>query len=393
MALNMPTSRSGGSPGGVGAPTIVGPSTDSPQSGMIPFRRATTERIDQLQVITGTLSSAVQKNEQSVDGSGFLAGIDLDFQAVSSGNAATVVFNEDAPYNALNSIVLHDVSGEVQNLPGFSAFLANLYGGWTPHANLQTASADTNIYQKVSGTAANGGSFRFHLYVAPVWNRRTLMGLLGNQDRAQRYALRTDIDTLTTVYSTAPTTAPTFTLQKHYWNFAVPAAQNQFGVRQQQLPSTFGILPFITQTVSESAPVGGSTVNHYIKRLGNTVRAIILVFRSNGTRANAEANLPTKITLKLGDVTIFNETPAMRRRIMFDRYGFDAPAGVLVYDWTSDFDNAAGSELGDDWQWTQAIVQAQFAITYPAGFGSTNNSLTFITLDMLVPQGIDPFAG
>ncbi len=389
---NAPTSFSGRSPAGVGAPSIVGPSTDAPQQGMIPFRRATTERIDQLQVITGTLGTTIQKNEQTIDGSGLLAGVDLDVQVTSSGNAAAVAFAEDAPYNILNSVVLHDVSGEVINLPGYSLYLANKYGGWTPGKPAET-SADTNIYQLVSGTAANGGSFRFHLWAPTVWNRRTLMGLLGNQDRAQRYALRTDIDTLSTLYTTAPTAAPSFTLTKHYWNFAVPAAQNQFGIAQQQLPSTFGVLPFITQTTSESAPQGGSTVNHYIKRLGNTVRLIILVFRSNGSRATAEANLPTKIQLKLGDVTIFTETPAMRRRIMWDRYNFDAPAGVLVYDWTTDLDNRAGAELGDDWQWTQAIVQAQFAITYPSGFGSTNNSLTFVTLDMLVPAGVDPYAG
>ena len=119
---------------------------------------------------------------------------------------------------------------------------------------------------------------------------------------------------------------------------------------------------------------------------------IILVFRSNGSRATAETNAPTLITFKLGDVPIFSETLAMRRLTMYQRFGFDAPAGVLAYDAISDFVLAAGNELGEDYYWTNGLVNAQFEISYPAGFGSTNNSLDIITDDLQVPQGIDLYA-
>jgi hypothetical protein len=77
---------------------------------------------------------------------------------------------------------------------------------------------------------------------------------------------------------------------------------------------------------------------------------------------------------------------------MFDRYGFDAPQGVYNYDAITDFTNSAGAELGDDYFWTSGLVNAQFAISYPAGFGATNNSLTIVTGDMLVPPSIDLYA-
>jgi hypothetical protein len=77
---------------------------------------------------------------------------------------------------------------------------------------------------------------------------------------------------------------------------------------------------------------------------------------------------------------------------MFNRYGFDAPAGVLVYDAISDFFTGAGAELGEDYWWTNGLVNAQFEITYPSGFGSTNNSLDVITDDLLVPAEIDFYA-
>lgn len=390
---NAATSSAGAPPGAVGAPAIIGQSTDANERGGIPFRRATTGRTDKLQVISGTVSAAIQRFDQPVDGSGYLSAVNIDVQVVTSGNAAAVAYNEDAPYNFLNSVVLRDVNGELINLTGYHLFLANLYGGWTPTLSRES-SLDTNIFQKVTGGGGNGGSFHYHLYAPASTNRRNLMGLVGNQDRAQRYSVRTDLDTTATVYSTAPTAPGTYTITKIYENFSVPTAVNQFGIPQQQFPDTFGALHFLTQTVSESQPVGGSTVNHYLKRVGNTLRLIILVFRSGAgatPRATAEANLPTGIQLKIGDTTIFNESVAYRRRVMFDRYGFDAPAGVVVYDFITDFIGEAGSEFGDDWVWTQSVVNMQFLISYPAGFGAASNSLTFVTSDLIIPPNVDPY--
>jgi hypothetical protein len=65
---------------------------------------------------------------------------------------------------------------------------------------------------------------------------------------------------------------------------------------------------------------------------------------------------------------------------------------VFVYDAISDFVIAAGAELGEDFYWTNGLVNAIFQITYPAGFGSTNNSLDVITDDLQVPQEIDFYA-
>ncbi len=122
------------------------------------------------------------------------------------------------------------------------------------------------------------------------------------------------------------------------------------------------------------------------------MRNLILVFRENGSRASAEANMPDRIMFKLGDTVIWSEDTNLRRRLMFERFGFDAPDGVLVYDLITDLNNAAGSEFGDDWMFTAGLVSAQFEITYPSGFGSTNNSLTVITDDLMIPSNIDPFA-
>jgi hypothetical protein len=373
----------------VGGPTLE--IQERTPGSQIPFRRATTFRTSQLQT-TGPqiMTVATQLVDVVINGSGYIYGIDLYVTAAAAQNSATVVFKEDAPWSALDSIVFKDVNGELVNLSGFNLRLMNLYGGWT--RNLETGSADANVYSITSGTAATAGSFGFHLFVPAGINRRTLIGILGNQDRAQSYELRSDFAASGSVYTTAPTTLPQETIARMYENYAVPAPSNAAGAQQQQFPDKFGVIHYLTQSVNPSPPAGGSTVNHYLSRLGNTIRLLVLVMRSNSSRATAETNLPTRIAFLLGDTPLFTETVAYRRKLMFDRYNFDAPNGVLVYDFITDLIGHAVDELGDDYLFTNGLVNAQFQITYPTGFGSTANSLVVLTDDLQIPPDVDIYA-
>lgn len=371
----------------VGGPGV--PQTEAnPPGGMVPFRRATTGRTSLLPVTGPTLITAnTQPVQTVVDGSGYIYSIDLDVNATGGVDAGpNAAGNEDAPYNALSSVVFGDVNGELINLDGYSLFLANLYGGWSDHP--LDGSADTNVFSAVSTV----GDFRFHLAVPIGLNRRNLLGIVANQDRAQKYTLRTDIASSGVIYSSAPDTLPSVTITRTYDNYSVPASQNANGAPQQQVPPKFGVLHFLTQSVNPSAPAPSSTVNHYLPRLGNTIRLLILVFREGGTRAAAEANMPTRISFKLGDTPIFTETVAYRRALMFARYGFDAPDGVIVYDFITDVINQAGAELGEDYAFTNGLVNAQFEVTYPAGFAAANSSLTIITDDLVIPANVDIYA-
>ena len=391
----------------VGGPAIAPPGANRAEK-MVPFRRATTYRTTQVTSSTGTnVGTPTNSFDVVIEGSGYIYGMDLQHQVTTSANAAAVAYGEDAPWSTFSAVVFRDVNGELINASGFHLRTANLYSGWVqfnPWINYTTpptvaGSVDPQVAQLVSSTGSTGGSYNLHLNVPIALNRRSLWGLLGNQDRAQKYSLRTDINSAaatatgpTSIYTTAPTTQGTYTLTRMYENYAVPAPSDANGHQQQQVPDKFGIVPFVTQSVNPSAPTGSAMTNHYLARLGNTVRTIILVGRSNGTRATFETNIPTRIQFNLGDTPIFVETPSFRRQLMYNRFGFDSPQGVFAYDAITDFAGQAGYELGDDYFWTSGLVNAQFMISYPAGIGSTNNSLTVVTSDMLVPPNVDIYA-
>lgn len=361
------------------------------------FRQATIERSD---ILVGEVLAAyptvTTRYERQVEGSGYVFGIELLLDVTTAGNGATVAFYEDAPWSAWDTVVFRDVNGELLNLQGYDLYLANLIDHqyrlvW---ADGTIVTPNVNLYRLVTGVGAGiGGSFRTFLRVPIATNRRDLVGLSGNQDRAQKYSLRDDLAPGSAaatgpIYTTAPTTQGVTTVTRYYESYSVPLPVGPTGQRQASIPPTFGTLHFTTATISDSQPVGGATVNHYLRRLGNTIRWIALVFRSNGTRANAAATPPSNIQLKVGDDVIFNEDYNYRRMQMFERWGYEFPNGVLVYDALHDFVAGADYEMGYDYLHTQAIVNAQFQITYPVGFGSTNNTLKIITDDL--QQGIVP---
>lgn len=378
----------------VGSPLPNAP-VDAPSSGQtIPFRRATTERVGILPSESNVTSANEIPIQRTIEGSGYLYGITLIVVNTTSGNAAATAYFEDAPFSALSSVILEDVNGQLVNVTGYDLYIANLLDRQYA-VRFQDQSTNTNIFQQVSGAGGTGGSYAFAVRVPVGTNRRDLRGIMGNQDRAQKYFLRTNVAVHSAsatgpVYTTAPTSFGTQTQTKIYENYSVPNPKSPTGSPQAQVPPDFGTIHYLTSTLSDAVPAGGSQVNHYLRRIGNTVRWVAVILRSNNSRATAETNFPTNMQFKVGEDTLFNEPWTYRKFLFYERFGFDAPNGVVVFDTLHDFAAAAGFELGDDYYHTQALVNAQLIATYPAGFGATSNSLKFLTDDL---QYVEPSAG
>lgn len=358
---------------------------------MVPFRAATVERVNTLPSESQILTTSTNKIERNVEGAGFLYGIFEDIQGASTNNsgAANVAFSEDGPFNVLNSVVLKDVNGETVNLGGWELYLENVMA-WQGKGGDFTK---TTHFNRQTGTGSTAGNFHIGYRIPAGINRRDLVGILGNQDRAQKFSLRDDIEASTTVFATAPSgTLPTINIKKYYENYTVPLPSGPTGQQQQVLPDFYGTLHFATVMTSETVPAGSTTTTHFLRRIGNTVRAIACVFRQNNTgspRAAANPNLPTSITFKAGDDTLFNEDTDYRQWLNWERYGIEVDGGpglfngVLVYENLHDFTGYVAAELGDDYYHTNALVNAQFQFAMPSGYGSTNNSLKFLTDDMI----------
>src|SRR5215472_13393284 len=187
-------------------PAVTGPGASNGKAPLIPFRRATVERATILPGESQLLGAAYSSIERTVEGTGFLYNIRLQIQAIAAGNAATVVFAEDAPWNALGLITLRDPNGELINVPnGFYLYLANL--AQKNYANRWLDQSTQSVI--TTGSGATGGSFTQLFDVVVGTNRRHITVSVANQHRTANYTLRTDINPSSLIYSTPPTTLPT----------------------------------------------------------------------------------------------------------------------------------------------------------------------------------------
>lgn len=384
---------------GVTSPTAV-PGLSAPNAAMappgntaLPFRRAVGPIRTKVSVQnTGTVGGGLTEVTEVLPGTGYMVFLDQTMTLNATGNASTnsVALAEDAPWSAFASNILDDGAAPFVNVPGYDLHLVNDYGGFglrhTP------ASADPNVYNPITtGTGSAAGSGSFTLRMPFAINDRDLIGLLGNQDRQTKYNLRSDVAAAAQIYNTQPNQLPAFTISRAYGYVPVPGALSADRRPQQVVPPSYGVIHYINSVQSDAVPTPGSTVNHFLHNLNNALRLIILVFRAGtGTtpRAVANANMPSKITFFAGSDPIFSESAAERRFIMYQRYGFDAEDGVLVYDALRDFGPTAGYELGDEYIYLGDLSEAQFEIVYPSGFTS-GGSLRFITSTLAIPPGLD----
>lgn len=359
----------------------------------IPFRKATYERSAQITQSAVTPGAAQQIIPLDVVGDGYMHTIVDDVTLTTAGNAAATTFAEDGPVNFFQRMQLMDVSGDLVNLSGFENYVDNIINGQFAVFLADTVAhttlfAGTNLLVSLTtGAGATGGSFSFMLRYHVGTGNRDLIGIVGNQSRTMKYQLVETIAPNASIYGVAPTAAGAAIIQRAYINYAVPNAQNALGTPQAQFPPNFSTLHRVTSTTVE-VPAASSTVSHFMKQVNNTIRALGFIFRSGAgatPRATGDtaALAPTQLVLKAGSATLYSETWRVRKMKNLVAYGFDMPAGVVIFDFMHDLDAKAGDEFGDDWLHTQLLSDLHLEATYPAGAWGAGSSLVTITDELL----------
>ncbi|TFV29509.1 hypothetical protein E4K10_49935 [Streptomyces sp. T1317-0309] len=142
---------------------------------------------------------------------GYLSGAILRVTGTTSANAATVAFQADGPFSALQSVIVEDIGGKqiLGPLTGWNLYVLNRFGGFVYNAD----SKANGVYTATAGAGATGGSFRFTLRVPIQVRRRDALGSLSNRNASATFKLKVTINQISAVYSTAPTTPPSINVQ------------------------------------------------------------------------------------------------------------------------------------------------------------------------------------
>jgi hypothetical protein len=331
------------------APAIT---KDAPASGgaaplaIVPFTRATFEHAEPSNFDKSNLmtTSSIQLGPEDVIAYGFLRSLFVLVEA--SGGAAglnNAVYKEDAPWSVIEELALIDVNGAqiVGPITGYDLYLINVFGGYSGMPDPASWAAYT--------TPPTSGNFTFALRVPVELSSRDGLGSMSNMNSSSTYKLRVVQSPIASVFSTAPDTKPTIRIRVWLEAWAGPQAQSAAGSPQAQLPPGIGTTQFWTPQ-SYLTPSGDYTVQ--LKRVGNLIRNLILVFRNTSDGLRSTTNLPDPVQLWIDGKLVTNEGKLQRRTYMTERLnarGITVPAGVYVFDFTHDFDGLYGGEMRDLW--------------------------------------------
>lgn len=296
-----------------------------------------------------TTASAQPLDQYNVPSSAFLEEIEIHVIGTTAGNAATVAFKEDAPWNVIDVLNFLDTgnSDVITQITGWDLMIINKFGGY----KFADDPMSSPIYAATTGAGATGGSFAFLLRVPIELVPRDALGPLPNKSASTPFKLKITVAPTASVYSTAPTSAPSVLFRMTPVSYWEPTAQDGSGNAVAPQPPAMNTTQFWNKTpyVANSGP----WVQQLDNAIGYPIRNLIFVLRdSTGSRANGEANFPDPFKLQMQSNIVVNRRRANWQDRIAKAYGYDATGdgknqknnGVYVLPYNNDFSQKPGWE-------------------------------------------------
>jgi hypothetical protein len=361
-------------------------STPAPALPKVPFGKAAKRIIAQGSTVAQSPWSLTVAAQQPIPIPviGWLSETKLTVAAIGGAGVAATPGN-DSPWNVAQNIQLLDPTGvPIINLPGYSLYIARLFGGYRPFR------PDASTFG-FSGVAASGpGNFKLIYDLFNEFSLHMGLGALDNRDGASPWSLQVTWNAQTAgtgpnnVYGVLPTTPPTLSATLEAFGRAVvQSATDKYGNPQEQTPPGEGTIKYLTSKVF---PVTAGLNTLQLTRVGNFIRAHHLIFRdATGIRSNADSTgvTPPSLTFQWDNQNRFVVNVQTLRQWAYEMFGFDCPAGVVTLPYTSDPDGIPVSEGGFEYMPTLASSLLNLVFT-----SSAAGTLEVITEDIVPGPGV-----
>jgi len=244
----------------------------------------------------------------------FLENLIVDVAMVTAANAATTAFAADSPWQVIQQVSLNDPANQaiITPITGYGLYLCNKY---LPDTSCNFDPKLDPTYSATTGAGATGGSFSFRLIIPVEHRRRDAFGALANSAANQRYLLTFNwIGSFATLYTTAPTTLGTLSVQitQQYWTSPPASITTSSGsTAVQSAPTGLGTVGFIRyETHSEVA--GGGSPQIQLNNVGDMISSVIFVLRDTagardlnyGAQSATTANWPSQFDWWVNDFQV-----------------------------------------------------------------------------------------
>ena len=291
----------------------------------------------------------------------------------SGGTVGPAVLAADGPWNLFNEVTLLDTNGApLFTMDGYSAYLANLFGGYAFRQDpaLQPDFSNAPI------------AFSYMLRIPVEISHNNALGCLPNQNSSASYKVRLTVNPNTVLWSTQPTAPPTTRVRLWLEAWSQPTPVDAAGRANSVSPPRLGTTQFWTKLPKVNA-IGDNTIR--VDRVGNMVRELVFVFRDNsGVRQAAQAPDPLFINLDARQLTRMPQQ--LWRTYMGERYLFSAlPVGVYNYSFAHDVLGHGGDGTPELWLPTMQSSRLEFGGSNFGAAGSVD-----IIVNDIAPATIDP---
>jgi hypothetical protein len=284
----------------------------------LPFIASTHEHTEPAFQFTAVPGAAVQNiNPLDIPAQGYLRAVWLE---VSAAGGAGGVASADFPWNLIQSIGLQEVNGStiITPIDGYALYIANVIGGYS----FTNDPAQSPIHV---GSSPNP---TFYLRVPVEISQKDGLGALANQNAAAQYKLSMAINSIAAAWTTAPTTAPTITVRGWVEAWTLPAATDNRGRPQAQIPPLLGTGQYWS-TTTRATIAGANTLA--VRRVGNYIRALVWICR-DATGARNDAVFPDPFRFNWDGNMIHNASQRYLTSMLRERVNgpFTRPVGVFA---------------------------------------------------------------
>lgn len=346
----------------------------------VPFVRGSREFAEgpfiDTTVTPGTAATAV--NPVDVPARGWASALVLQVEG-SGGVLGAGALGEDWPFSVFDSLSMTRPNGDPYFGPmnGFSAFIANLYGGYEFESDPRSDPFFVSTINTV-----------FSMYIPLEITHHDAYGSLINQDAAAAYKLQWTVPASSTLFTTAPTTIPALRFRAHLEGWEQPPPADLQGRPIAQSPPGTPTAQFWSEQTF-NVVAGLNTIR--LTDVGNLIRTLCFIYRDDSSprsRATAETELPAdSIRLTYDARDLENRTLRGWRKKMFNRIGLGTsgvhPNGVFVYDKTHDGEGHSGNEARNQYLPTSDATRIEIIGTWTG----TGGVLTVLTNDV-APSGV-----
>ncbi len=302
-------------------------------------------------------------------------------QVIASGGsgATTVTATTDAPWAAIQNIQYTDVNGTpTYYLLGYEMFLSNKWG----YYEFATDPALSPNFSAVATGASASGNFQFMVRL-PLEIRGDGLGALPNGSSASTFKVLINLAGSADIYGVAPTNLPSLRVKMWLEAWQKPAPADVHGTPNAPAPPANGTTQFWSR---QTIAVGAGQQTLTLKRVGNLLRELILIFRQTAGNARDSVDFPDPIRISIDSQLMYNFGKGVVTQYMWERTGMTPDTGVFVLDWVHD--GGKGTERSDLYLPTSQATNLQLE-----GLFGTAGTLIVLTNDIKPAANLVPADG